>query len=169
MSSDTTFTAADRDELAARLGAAEAELHTTTMRWVGVQEVPDLTLRQLQVLSLLRGTPGMSGQDLADQIGVSTSTMSGIVDRIAAKGWIQREPDPVDRRRVLLQPTQEGLTVLVRLETPGQQARQLLVERLDERELADACRLAERLRDIAREIDESGGPQTFQGRSVTKA
>ncbi|WP_131106110.1 MarR family winged helix-turn-helix transcriptional regulator [Ornithinimicrobium sufpigmenti] len=166
MSTDAT---SDREELTARLGAAEAELHTTTMRWVGVQEVPDLTLRQLQVLSLLRGTPGMSGQDLAEQIGVSTSTMSGIVDRIVAKGWIEREPDPVDRRRVLLHPTHEGLTVLVRLETPGQQARELLIERLDERELAEACRLAERLRDIAREIDGSGGPQTFQGRPVPKA
>lgn len=147
-----------RAELTARLGAAEAELHTTTMRWVGgVQEVPDLTLRQLQVLSLLRTTPGMAGQDLADAVGVGTSTMSGIVDRIAAKGWIEREPDPADRRRVLLRPTPDGLTVLAGLETPGRQARELLVERLQESELAQLCRLAERLRDIAREIDRAEG------------
>lgn len=155
---------AHREELTARLGAAEAELHTTTMRWVGgVQEVPDLTLRQLQVLSLLRTTPGMSGQDLAEQVGVGTSTMSGIVDRIAAKGWIEREPDTLDRRRVLLRPTEEGLSVLVGLEAPGRTARELLVERLDPAELAGLCRLVERLRDIAREIEESGGPQVLDG------
>lgn len=160
----------DREELTARLGAAEAELHTTTMRWVGgVQEVPDLTLRQLQVLALLRTTPGMSGQDLADAIEVSTSTMSGIVDRVAAKGWIEREPDPTDRRRVLLRPTPDGLDVLAGLETPGRQARELLVERLQENELAQLCHLAERLRDIAREIDESGGPQAFEGPAVPQA
>lgn len=146
----------NREELTARLGAAETELHTTAMRWVGVQEVPDLTLRQLQILSLLRTTPGLSGQDLAEQVGVGTSTMSGIVDRIAAKGWIRREPDPVDRRRVLLRPTQEGLAVLVGLEAPAARAREALVQRLEETELADLCRLVERLRDIAREIDARG-------------
>lgn len=155
---------ANREELTARLGAAEAELHTTTMRWVGgVQEVPDLTLRQLQVLALLRTTPGLSGQDLAEQVGVSTSTMSGIVDRIAGKGWIEREPDPADRRRVLLRPTQEGLRVLVSLEAPGQAARERLVQRLGEDELADLCRLVERLRDIAREIDRAEDPRTGTG------
>lgn len=150
---------ANREELTARLGAAEAELHTTTMRWVGgVQDVPDLTLRQLQVLALLRTTPGLSGQDLAERVGVSTSTMSGIVDRVAGKGWVEREPDPTDRRRVLLRPTQEGLSVLVGLEAPGRTARELLVERLDRDELADLCRLVERLRDIAREIDRAERP-----------
>lgn len=155
---------ANREELTARLAAAEAELHTTTMRWVGgVQEVPDLTLRQLQVLALLRSAPGLSGQDLAEEVGVGTSTMSGIVDRIASKGWIEREPDPTDRRRVLLRPTEEGLRVLVSLEAPGRQARELLIERLGQGELADLCRLAERLRDIAREIDRAEGPRPGTG------
>ncbi|WP_192498640.1 MarR family winged helix-turn-helix transcriptional regulator [Ornithinimicrobium pratense] len=149
----------NREELTARLGAAEAEVHATAMRWVGgVQEVPDLTLRQLQVLALLRTTPGMSGQDLADALGVSTSTMSGIVDRIVAKEWVEREPDATDRRRVLLHPTPEGLTVLADLETPGRRARALLVERLEDSELTELCHLVERLRDIARQIDEAGGP-----------
>ena len=147
-----------REELTTRLGAAEAELHATTMRWVGgVQEVPDLTLRQLQLLALLRATPGLTGQDLAEQVGVSTSTMSGIVDRIAAKGWIEREPDPADRRRVLLRPTGEGLEVLARLEAPGRYARELFTDRMGPDELADLCRLTERLRDIAAEIDRERG------------
>lgn len=146
-----------REELTARLGAAEAELHTTTMRWGGgVQDVPDLTLRQLQVLALLRATPGLTGQELAEQVGVSTPTMSGVVDRIAAKGWVEREHDPADRRRVLLRPTADGLAVMARLETPGRQALAVLTQGLSEQELTDLCRLLERLRDLAAEIGPEG-------------
>lgn len=56
-----------------------------------------------------------------------------------------------------------------RLSWPQGEARELLVERLQENELAQLCHLAERLRDIAREIDESGGPQAFEGPAVPQA
>lgn len=147
--------AATCEELRARLARAETELHTAAMRWAGVpDEVPDLTLRQLQVLSLLRSSPGLTGQELAERVGVSTPTMSGILDRIAAKGLLQREPDPADRRRVLLRPTPEALALMLQLEEPSQRARSVLTRQLTRQELTDLCRLVERLRDIAVQIED---------------
>lgn len=143
-----------RAVLLARAEQAEAELHTIATRWVELPAlVPDLTLRQLQVLALLRTAPGSTGQQLAEAVGVTTPTMSGIIDRIAAKGWIERNQDPTDRRRVLLSPTPSGLEALVALEAPLQSARGVLVARLDDDELGDLTRVMERLRDIARELE----------------
>ncbi|MGB9793252.1 MAG: MarR family winged helix-turn-helix transcriptional regulator, partial [Thermacetogeniaceae bacterium] len=40
--------------------------------------------------------------DLAQEICVSPSTLTGILDRLVEKGLLQRFPDPDDRRSVLL-------------------------------------------------------------------
>ncbi|MBV9580629.1 MAG: MarR family transcriptional regulator [Chloroflexi bacterium] len=48
-------------------------------------------------------TPGA----LASALGVTTGAITGLVDRLAAVGFVQREGDPSDRRRVLVHPLAE--------------------------------------------------------------
>lgn len=138
----------DRAELTSRITSAEEELHATAMRLVPTLPVPgDLTLRQLQVLAMLRRTPDATGQGLAETMGVSTPTVSGLVDRVASKGWVDRRPDPEDRRRVLLRLTAEGEALLTGMESPAAGIRERLLARLDEAELADLARLLDRMRE----------------------
>lgn len=140
--------------LVTRVAEAEAELHAVAMRWLDPLPMPaELTLRQLQVLSLLRASPGVTGAALAEALDVSTPTMSGIIDRIASKGWLDREHDPADRRRVLLRISGSGTQVLADLEGPAAQARGRVLARLDADELTDLARLVERMRDVARQIE----------------
>jgi len=40
---------------------------------------------------------------LADVMGMTTGAVTRLVDRLEAGGFVRREPDPTDRRRVLLQ------------------------------------------------------------------
>lgn len=156
-SSSTTSPATsseERRQLCERIAAAEVELHAVAMRWVEpVATSADLTLRQLQVLALLRAVPGTTGQQLAESMGVSTPTMSGIVDRIASKGWLEREHDPQDRRRVLLHLTPAAAAMLAELEVPVHRVRSLILDRLDEADLRDLARLTDRMRDAARQVD----------------
>lgn len=141
-----------------QIAEAETQLHATAMRWLDPLPVPaDLTLRQVQVLALLRANPDLAGQELATLLGVSTPTTSGIIDRIAAKGWLDRQPDPGDRRRVLMRITPEGEDVLMGLEGPTMRARAMVLDRLADDELADLARLMERMRDVALEVDAQRG------------
>ncbi|WP_192796733.1 MarR family winged helix-turn-helix transcriptional regulator [Serinicoccus kebangsaanensis] len=145
--------AAQRDAALARLAATEAELHAVAIRFLEPLPMPaDLTLRQLQVLTLVRHTPGVSGQDLATLLGVSTPTTSGIVDRVVGKGWVEREQDPLDRRRVMLRLTPDGDQLLADLERPTRLGKDLVLERLSDGEIEDLARLMERMRDVALEI-----------------
>ncbi|MCP3802836.1 MarR family transcriptional regulator [Allokutzneria sp. A3M-2-11 16] len=50
-------------------------------------------------------TPGV----LAERVGLSPGAASRMVDRLDAAGCVRRVPDPKDRRRVLIEPTEEGL------------------------------------------------------------
>ncbi len=51
--------------------------------------------------------------ELAGEIGLPPSTLTGILDRLTAGGWLERETDPEDRRAVVMKITQK-LRQLVR-------------------------------------------------------
>lgn len=44
----------------------------------------------------------MSAGELAEAIGLSSGAMTGVVDRLERAGFVQRDADPGDRRRVIL-------------------------------------------------------------------
>lgn len=112
----------------------------------------DLTLRQLQVLVLVRGQPGVTGHDLSEHLGVTTPTVSGLVDRLVTKGLLGRQPDPEDRRRVLLTLTQEGLDVLAELESLRTELGGEVLARLSTTELESLVEVTARLRQIVEQV-----------------
>jgi DNA-binding MarR family transcriptional regulator len=70
-----------------------------------------LTMPQFRVLLFLALRGGAAGHDLAESMGVSLATITGIVDRLAAQNFVTRREDPHDRRvrRVELTPTGQAL------------------------------------------------------------
>ncbi|HZU77174.1 MAG TPA: MarR family transcriptional regulator, partial [Dehalococcoidia bacterium] len=67
-----------------------------------------LTMPTLKVLLLLREEPGAPSGVLAARLGVSPSTVTGLVDRLAARGFVRRHEDREDRRLVRNVLTEEG-------------------------------------------------------------
>jgi DNA-binding MarR family transcriptional regulator len=67
----------------------------------------DLTPAQVGVLRELATTDGLSLKELSQRLGLAHSTVSGIVDRLALRGFVQRRADATDRRfnRIYLEPT----------------------------------------------------------------
>ena len=57
-----------------------------------------LTAAQVSVISLLGTNSEMTLGDLSRELELSHSTVSGIVDRLQAKGLVVRNPSPDDRR-----------------------------------------------------------------------
>ncbi len=59
-----------------------------------------------------------SPSDLAEALGIHPATMTGILDRLETGGWIVRERDPDDRRKVSLRVLRTRAPELVRLYSP---------------------------------------------------
>lgn len=76
------------------------------------QSAPDLRVPELRSLAFLRHNPGSNLTDLAEYIGVSLPSMSKLVDTLTYRGFIERNPDAADRRRVRLDLTEAGLAIL---------------------------------------------------------
>lgn len=66
----------------------------------------DLTGPQFAVLHTLRRSPGISHRTLRGAVGIDRTTVTGIVDRLAQRGWIDRQRDAGDARRFKLFPTE---------------------------------------------------------------
>lgn len=66
------------------------------------------TVIQIMVLSALWKTPHIGLGELADQLQVGNSTMSGIIERLVKQGLVTRERDKNDRRSLTMTLTEQG-------------------------------------------------------------
>ncbi|HEX3210617.1 MAG TPA: MarR family transcriptional regulator [Geminicoccaceae bacterium] len=57
-----------------------------------------LTQPQWQALARLSQNQGMSQACLADLLEIQPITLTRLIDRLEAAGWVERRPDPADRR-----------------------------------------------------------------------
>jgi DNA-binding MarR family transcriptional regulator len=71
-----------------------------------------LTVPQLLVLQALGEADHLSVSDIARQINLSQGTVTSVLERMTAKGLVDRVRDPDDRRRVRISLSSEGETRL---------------------------------------------------------
>jgi len=74
-----------------------------------------VTSNQVTLLWLVRSRPGLSLRELAGEEGISAPSLSGHVDRLEAAGLLRRVRSTDDRRRVGLELTPEGQSLLRRV------------------------------------------------------
>jgi DNA-binding MarR family transcriptional regulator len=67
-----------------------------------------LTLPQFDVIATLRFSEGVTQQELAERLLVTKGNVCGVLDRLEALGWVERRPDPQDRRANRLHLTAAG-------------------------------------------------------------
>ena len=67
-----------------------------------------LTCPQFDVISTLGNTAGMTMGQLAEKTLVTKGTLTGIIDRLEKKGWVQRIVPPKNRRCFIIVLTAEG-------------------------------------------------------------
>jgi DNA-binding MarR family transcriptional regulator len=70
------------------------------MRTVFDRRVKALGITRPQWLAIVRlkRRPGASQSELADMMEIEKAPAGKIVDRLEERGWVERRPDPVDRR-----------------------------------------------------------------------
>ena len=103
-----------------------------------------LTPTQCHALRLLRPGAAMSMRNLADRLGCDASNVTGLVDRLEARGLVERRPSGNDRRVRELALTPAGIAarnaVIERLSQPPEPISRLSSE--DQRTLCNLLRKA---------------------------
>jgi len=101
----------------------------------------------LDGLHVLHEQGRATAAELARRIGLTPGSVSRMIDRLDAAGCVKRVDDPADRRRVLIEPTADGLARI-----------SAYYEGLTTRTLDDlSVFTVEELSTLARFIERSGG------------
>ncbi|NUO59165.1 MAG: MarR family transcriptional regulator [Hamadaea sp.] len=122
----------------------------------------NLTMSQLKILFALRLHGGQGGHELAQKMGVSPATMTGIVDRLVAGRYVSRREDPQDRRVRLVELTPHGTEVVEGIMTVGEEHSRRLLARLSVDELdvvADAMDILGRALAAEADAEETGAEE----------
>ena len=101
----------------------------------------DLTPVQYAALAAVSTNPGIDQITLAGLIAYDRTTITGVVDRLAQKGLLERRASSRDRRSRELQITTEGQKTLEAVSPAVETAQELLVRGLTGEEQQELMRL----------------------------
>lgn len=91
-----------------------------------------MTRAQWGILIWLERQPGLSQKELAEILEVEPITVARLIDRLEARGMVERRPDPKDRRIWRLHVCPPAFPVLCEIGRQREQMRALVTDGLDE-------------------------------------
>ncbi len=74
-----------------------------------------LTPAQFDLIATLGNTAGMNFRELGEKTLITKGTLTGVVDRLVAKGLARRVASPTDGRSQTVQLTEQGVSLFARV------------------------------------------------------
>ena len=74
-----------------------------------------LTPPQFDIVATLGNTSGMTATELGEKTLITKGTLTGVVDRLVDRGWVERAAHASDRRCQIIRLTQSGETLFARV------------------------------------------------------
>ncbi|MFD3446565.1 MarR family transcriptional regulator [Microbacteriaceae bacterium 4G12] len=94
----------------------------------------DLSMTQMKILMLLNTRGDMTISMLAEHMGTSLSSMTGILDRLEALDFVERLPSEQDRRSIYVQLTGKAKLLFQRLMESGYEKLKRAITHMSEEE-----------------------------------
>src|SRR5665213_4067837 len=83
-----------------------------------------LSRAQCQVLFRLAVSEGMNQARLADMLEIEPISLARLIDRMEQAGWVERRPDPTDRRAWKLYMTEKAKPLFSQMIEVGREVRE---------------------------------------------
>lgn len=126
-----------RERLIEAVLAASRESSTTAIFFhASMAERVGLGATEEKTLALLSQLGPLTAGEIASHTGLTTPSVTGLLDRLESKGMVQRVRAPHDRRRVIVELNQERLAELDQLFHSLQETFRELLEIYSDEQLA---------------------------------
>jgi MarR family transcriptional regulator, multiple antibiotic resistance protein MarR len=123
-----------------------------------LRERHGIVTSQFEALRYLRDHPGTRVADLAAEFAIGIGATSKVIDRLEARGWAARQPNPSDRRSSLLTLTDDGRHLVDSAEsTFSERLAELIADTPDTPPITAAAQAFAQLRSVL-ERDQIGTP-----------
>ncbi|MCP1675555.1 DNA-binding MarR family transcriptional regulator [Natronocella acetinitrilica] len=110
-----------------------------------------LTPAQFDVIATLGNTDGMTFKELGERTLLYKTTLTSVVDRLEARGWVERVPSRQDRRSTIARLTDEGAALFQRVFPAHRDFLKERFEQLTAEEIETGIAFLGRLRQVFRD------------------
>ena len=137
-----------------------------------VYEPHAITSQQYNVLRILRGSrpDGLPTLVIRERMIERTPGVTRLIDRLEARGWVEREIPKSDRRQVICRITAEGLKLLERLDKPVMAIAGSAADALSEKDQRKLISLLDTLRlshePVTDDAEARPAPRPKQGKRI---
>lgn len=94
----------------------------------------DMTRSQWWVMVHLIRFDGFNQTQLAEELDIGKVALGGLLDRLEARGWIERRPDPDDRRAKRVYLTESGRPLITEMQERARLVHRQMVDGFSEEE-----------------------------------
>jgi MarR family transcriptional regulator, lower aerobic nicotinate degradation pathway regulator len=108
----------------------------------------EVTSLQFAILQALVDEPGADQISIAQRVALDAATSGSVIMRLEERGWLRREPSPIDKRRKLLWLTAEGEKRAMEMKKHARKVQQRLLERLTASEQVQLVALLKKVSGI---------------------
>ncbi len=108
----------------------------------------DVTPVQYAAMTAVAANPDIDATRLSDLIAFDRSTLGNVIERLEAKGWIERRPGNEDRRTKRLRLTDAGTDLLAAVEPAVARAQERILAPLPPDQRQAFVRMLEHIVDI---------------------
>jgi DNA-binding MarR family transcriptional regulator len=107
-----------------------------------------LHISDLRCLNILLEAGSVPAGEIGERTGLTTGAVTRMVDRLERAGYVRREPDPADRRRVIVSPVPGQIARIGPMYAGMAQAWATAMSDYDEDQLTLILTLFDRLHEI---------------------
>ncbi len=115
----------------------------------------EISVSQARVLVIVKERQPVKPSLIALLLFQETQSITGILHRIESKGWIERVPDPNDRRAIGLQLTKKGAEIVDKVLTQARDLNKVLFDVLTKPEQQAALKALKKIRSRGFEMPET--------------
>ncbi len=129
----------EREAMISELDKAVQDNGNTNVLMVhAIAQHVGLSAAEFECASLIQDYGPFTAGELAKRCHITTGGMTGMIDRLERRGFVQRDADPNDRRRVLVRGIDnvEARKKVTKLYDPLQQSFNELIDSYNDEELA---------------------------------
>ena len=115
-----------------------------------------LTRAQWRALKLVGRTPGLTQAQLAEELDMEPIAVGRVLDRMQLAGFIERRPDPNDRRCWRLYPVGETPAAMVEMKRLADHLNDEVLEGVSDEDFETVMRVLAAVKDNLHEMDRKG-------------
>jgi DNA-binding MarR family transcriptional regulator len=120
----------------------------------------------LNALAVIDGAEHrLTPSEIGDRVIKSSATMTSILDALEQRGWIRRQPNPEDRRSLLIEITDDGRAITDQLLPGIRKLERATLDHLSPAERSTLMKLLGKVLDRAAEVA-AAEPIRLEGRRV---